>query len=117
MIKPGNTNSKVTEAMKKVCEGFGVNSITGTLMHQMKRYVIDGNKMILLREEAEQKIESCTFEPNEVYAVDIAVSSGEGKPRELEARTTVFKRVVDKTYSLRIKGNNRMQDMLIIDVV
>jgi hypothetical protein len=60
--------------------------------------------MILLREEAEQKIETCTFEPNEVYAVDIAVSSGEGKPRELDTRTTVFKRVVDKSYSLRIKG-------------
>lgn len=60
--------------------------------------------MILLREEADQKIEVCTFEPNEVYAVDIAVSSGEGKPRELDTRTTVFKRIVDKSYSLRIKG-------------
>ena len=74
MIKPGGSNVKITDAMKKICEAFGVQSITGTLMHQMKRYVIDGNKMILLREEAEQKVDACTFEANEVYAVDIAVS-------------------------------------------
>merc|ERR550537_1723747 len=105
MIKPGNKNAMVTDAMKKICEAFGCASITGTLMHQMKRYVIDGNKMVLLREEPEQKVENCTFEVNEVYAIDIAVSSGEGKPRELDTGTTVFKRVVDQTYQLRIKGS------------
>ena len=33
------------------------------------------------------------------------MTSGEGKPREVDTRTTVFKRVVDKQYSLRIKGS------------
>ena len=72
----------------------------------MKRYVIDGNKMVQLREETD-KVEGCTFEVNEVYAIDIAVSSGEGKPRELDTRTTVFKRVVDQSYALRIKGSRQ----------
>jgi len=40
-------------------------------MHQMKRYVIDGTKMILLREEGEQKVPECMFEVNEVYAVGV----------------------------------------------
>lgn len=74
-------------------------------MHQMKRYVIDGNKMVLLREDADQKVDKCTFDRNEVYAIDIAFSSGEGKPRDHDTRTTVFKRVVDKQYSLRIKNS------------
>ena len=107
MMRPGNKNTMITEAMKKICEAFGVQSITGTLMHQMKRYVIDGNKMVLLREEPEHKVDQCAFEANEVYAIDIAVSSGEGKPRELDARTTVFKRVVDQQYALRIKGSRQ----------
>jgi methionine aminopeptidase len=51
LIRPGNTNLQVTEAMKRVSEAYGVHSISGTLMHQMKRYVIDGNKMIVLKEE------------------------------------------------------------------
>ena len=60
--------------------------------------------MILLREEGEQKVSECTFEVNEVYAVDVAMTTGEGKPREMDTRTTVFKRNVDKTYNLKMKG-------------
>jgi methionine aminopeptidase len=81
-LKPGNTNHQVTQAIKEVADAFDVRPISGTLMHQMKQYVIDGNKMILLREEPEQKVETCTFESGEVYAIDIAMSSGEGRPRE-----------------------------------
>jgi hypothetical protein len=42
------------------------------------------------------KAEAMTFEANEVYAVNVAVSSGEGKPKEGRASTSVFKRAVDK---------------------
>ena len=34
--------------------------------------------MILLREDVDQKVDDQTFELNEVYAVDIAMSTGEG---------------------------------------
>jgi len=105
LIRPGNTNMQVTQALGKVAEQYGVNLCTGTLMHQTKRYIIDGNKVILLREEPEQKVDEQTFETYESYAVDIAVSSGEGKPRELEQRTTVFKRAVDKEYRLKMKAS------------
>lgn len=106
-MKPGNTNAQVTSAIKKVADAFNVRPISGTLMHQMKQFVIDGNKMILLRDEPEHKIDLCTFEAGEVYAIDIAMSSGEGKPRETGNRTTVFKRAVDKKYSLRSKSSRQ----------
>lgn len=41
------------------------------------RYVIDGKKLILLREEGDQKVEACTFEQFEVYSIDVAMSSGD----------------------------------------
>ena len=71
------------------------------------RYVIDGSKMIMLVEDeaTNQKAEECTFEPYEVYAVDVAFSTGEGKPREVDTRTTIFKRQVDKNYNLKMKGS------------
>lgn len=71
------------------------------------RYVIDGSKMIALVEDesTNQRPEECTFEPYEVYAVDVAFSTGEGKPREGDSRTTVFKRQPDKTYNLKMKGS------------
>ena len=41
---------------------------------------------------------------HEVYAVDILMSSGEGKAKEREARTTVYKRT-DIQYSLKMKAS------------
>jgi hypothetical protein len=41
----------------------------------------------------------------EVYSVDICLSTGDGKPRPSEIRTTVFKRAVDKTYRLKMKAS------------
>lgn len=105
LIRPGNTNQQVTQAWAKVADNFKVNLVQGTLSHQMKRYVIDGNKVIILKEELENKVDDFTFELNEVYAVDIAVSTGDGKPRESELRTTVFKRAVDKNYRLKMRAS------------
>ncbi|CAE7589584.1 EBP1 [Symbiodinium microadriaticum] len=62
----------------------------------------------MLREEGDQKVDECTFEVNEVYAVDVAMTTGEGKPREQDSRTTVFKRNVDKNYSLKMKAARAM---------
>lgn len=105
MVRPGNTNMQVAAALKQAAETYGVNLIAGTLSHQMKRYVIDGNKVILLREDNEHKVDECALELNEVYAMDVALSTGEGKPRESEQRNTVFKRAVDKSYRLKMRAS------------
>lgn len=107
LIRPGNTNVQVQEAIKKISDTYNVRPIVGSLMHQMKRYIIDGNKCIHLREEESTattkavKQELATFEVNEVYAVDVAVSTGEGKPKDRDIRTSVYKRVADAKYSLK----------------
>lgn len=108
MIKPGNTNKQVAAAVEAVGAAYGVQPIMGTLMHQMKRYVIDASKVIMLREEGDARVEECTFEANEVYAVDVAMSTGEGKSREHDTRTTVYKRNVDKNYSLKMKASRAL---------
>jgi curved DNA binding protein len=103
-IKPGNTSTQVAEAVGDVAKAYGVNVVMGTTMQQMKRFVINGNKAVSLREEPETKLEECTFEANEVYSVDVAISSGEGKPREQSVVPTVFKRAVEKSYQLKMKA-------------
>lgn len=47
----------------------------------MKQFVIDANKVVLNRPAPEAKVENSEFEENEVYAVDIVLSTGEGKTR------------------------------------
>jgi len=107
MIKPGNTNTQVTSAVTRVCDAYGVKAISNMRMHQMKRFVIDAKKEIALRahDKDEEKVEEVTFEANEVYAIDIAISSGEGKGRDSGKRTTIYKRNVDTSYRLKMKNS------------
>lgn len=105
LLKAGNTNQQVTAAIRQVTDTYNVRAISGTLMHQMKQFVVDGSKMILLRAEQDQKVDTCTFETAEVYAIDIAVSSGLGKPAESGGRTTVYKRAVERKYALKSQAS------------
>jgi curved DNA binding protein len=106
LIKPGNTNTQVTAAVSAIAEQFGVTPLQGVLMHQLKQFVIDGNKVVLQRETAEEKQDEAAFEPFEAYAVDVCFTTGaSGKPTESAARTTVFKRMLDEHYKLKLKSS------------
>lgn len=95
VIRETATNTKVTEAIAKVCEEFGVTPLEGVLSHKVKKHLIDGNDVIINKETPEQRVEEFEFMPGDVIGLDIYVSTGEGKPRESEFRTTVFKRELD----------------------
>eukprot|EP01118_Nematostelium_gracile_P005252 TRINITY_DN1647_c0_g1_i1.p1 TRINITY_DN1647_c0_g1~~TRINITY_DN1647_c0_g1_i1.p1 ORF type:complete len:395 (-),score=156.15 TRINITY_DN1647_c0_g1_i1:57-1241(-) len=104
LVKPGKKNTDVTEAINKVAEQFKCNTVEGVLSHQMKRFVIDGNKVIISKSSLEHKVEEFEFEENQVYAIDIVMSTGEGKAKETELRTTIYKRAVDQNYLLKMKA-------------
>lgn len=59
-----------------VAEAHGVALVEGVLSHQLKQYVIDGNKCVLARPGPEHRVEDAEFEENEVYAIDIVVRAG-----------------------------------------
>lgn len=105
LIKPGNTNVQVTEALAKLEAAYGVQSVHGTLMHQLKRFVIDGNKMIAQKLDVDTRVPKVTFAPNEAYTIDVCYTTGSDKPVTSARRTTVFKRQVDKQYRLKMKAS------------
>jgi len=108
LITPGKKNSDVTAAIAQVAEAFNVKPVEGVLSHQIKRFVIDGNNVINGKSSLDQKTEEFTFEAGQVFAVDIVMSTGEGKGRELETKTTVFKRAVDQTYHLKMQASRTL---------
>jgi len=57
LIKPGNFNNQVTDAIKKVCESYNVQPLEGVLSHDLKKHLIDGNKVIINKETFDQKVE------------------------------------------------------------
>ena len=89
-----------------MAEDFGVRVVEGVLSHNMKRYVIDGNKVILNKPSAELKADEAEIKLNEVYALDIVMSSGEGTPKMLdEKETAVYKRAVENNYKLKMQAS------------
>lgn len=109
LVRPGKKTTEVSDTLQKVAESFGCNVVEGVMTHQMEQYVIDGQKCVLNKPSADQRTEEATFEENEVYAIDIVVSSGEGKSRVLDDKaTTVFKRQLDVEYQLKMKNSRQI---------
>ena len=115
-IQAGAKNMQVTEAVERVAKHYGVTPISSVRMHQMKRYVLDGVKEVALskpnpdtqHENPEEKLAECTFEQGEVYAVDVAMSTGDGNARPGDMRTTVFKRNVEQQYNLKVPASRAL---------
>jgi len=102
LLQVGNTNTMITDAWSKVCDDFKCKFVQGEMSHEMKKHVMDGQKAIAgTTEGMEEKFEEITFELNEVYCIDVVVSSGDGKIKETEHRNTVYKRAVEKSYILK----------------
>lgn len=105
LVKPGNQNTQVTEAWNKIAQSFKCTAVEGMLSHQLKQHVIDGEKTIIQNPTDQQRKdhEKAEFEVHEVYAVDVLVSTGEGKAKDSGRRTTVYKRDPSKQYGLKMK--------------
>jgi len=103
LIKPSETNTTVTEIIDRIANVFHCKPIEGMISYQMTRGIIDGEKKIYQNPTEAQRRdnEKDEFALHEVYAVDILISSGEGKPKESDLRTTVYKK---KRYDLSIKN-------------
>lgn len=105
MLKDGASNNAITKTIAQVAEAYKCNAVEGVLSHQMKKHVIDANKTIINKQTPEQQVPEATINKNDVFAIDVVMSTGEGKPKQLEDRTTVFKRNVETKYSLKMKAS------------
>mmetsp|Transcript_29139 Transcript_29139/g.46908 ORF Transcript_29139/g.46908 Transcript_29139/m.46908 type:complete len:377 (+) Transcript_29139:61-1191(+) len=103
MLQPGKKNSEITPLLEKCVDAYGCKAVDGVVSHQIKRFTTDGTKVITNKNVPGHAVQECTFEANEAYAVDVVVSTGEGKCRELDTKCTVFKRASDNKYNLKMK--------------
>ncbi|XP_054161403.1 proliferation-associated protein 2G4-like [Oppia nitens] len=106
IVRPGSENTAVTDAIQKIADSYKCKPISGMLSHQLKQFRIDGEKSIIQNPTEAQKKdhEKCEFEVNEVYAVDVLISTGDGKGREIDTKTTVYKKT-DEVYQLKMKAS------------
>lgn len=76
LIRPGKRIGDVAGPLNQIAEMYGCSLVDGVMTHNMKQFVIDGNKCILNRPAPDQKVEDAPIEEFEVYAIDIVVSTG-----------------------------------------
>ncbi|KXN70932.1 proliferation-associated protein 1 [Conidiobolus coronatus NRRL 28638] len=107
-VVPGNKTSIVTDIVNKVCSEFGVKPVEGMLSYQVEQNVLEGEKQIILNPtEAHRKgFKINEIAQNEVYCVDIVVSSKDGKVKSTNNRTTVYRRT-DSTYQLKMAASRK----------
>ncbi|WZZ17210.1 hypothetical protein YC2023_110299 [Brassica napus] len=106
LVRPGKKNHAVTEAIQKVAEAYDCKIVEGVISHQMKQNVIDASKSFLSVSTPETRVDDAEFEENEVYAIDIVASTGDGKPKLIdEKQTTVYKKDAAVNYQLKMKAS------------
>ena len=71
--------SQITKVIQDVADVFKCNPVADFRSFQVERNVIEGEKSIPNRKNEEENDEDCTFAENEVYILDILMSSGSGK--------------------------------------
>uniref|UniRef100_A0A7S4KY95 Peptidase M24 domain-containing protein n=1 Tax=Paramoeba aestuarina TaxID=180227 RepID=A0A7S4KY95_9EUKA len=108
LLRPGRKSTELTQTIAKIAESFNCKPMENVLSHQMKRFVIDANKVIPNKENPEAPSEEVVFEEGEIYAIDIVMSTGEGKGVEGDTKTTIYKRNVENTYSLKMKASRAL---------
>jgi methionine aminopeptidase len=99
LVKEGNTNMQVTKAIEKISGVYKTNPLEGVLSHNVKKHMIDGDDVIINKETNEQKVVEHKFGKYEVYVIDVMVSTGEGKPREVKSLIKAFRLRLEQLFS------------------
>ncbi|KAL4856447.1 ERBB-3 BINDING PROTEIN 1 [Chlorella vulgaris] len=109
LMRPGKKASEVAGPLNKIAEAYGCSLVDGVMSYQMNRFVIDGEKAVLQKPLPDTKMDEFEFEEGEVYAIDIIISTGEGKIKmHDEKETTVYKRAMAVTYQLKMKASREL---------
>lgn len=103
-----NNNYDVTNTIAAVTSSYKITPVEGVLSHRMKRDIIDGIETIINQSTFDQKVEQRNFEFGDVFGLDVIVSTGEGKPKETEIKTSIFKRALETTYKLKTDGGRKL---------
>ncbi len=113
VIAPGVKSSEVTKKIQEACDEFGCEPLHGVVSYKNKKHMVDGGDCIMNKNQPDTKHKEWEFAPGDVICLDIYASTGDGKSRQAESRTTVFKREIDVMYNL--KGKHARAFIKIVD--
>lgn len=102
MLSVGTKNSDITESVTKVCSEFECTPVEGLLSHLQAKNKIKNDKSIVQNPTEQQRNhDRFDFAENMVVGFGAMTTSGDGKLKETDTRTTVFQKS-ELTYQLRM---------------
>jgi curved DNA binding protein len=110
VMKPGVAITALTEVIERVAANFNCKPVSNSQSFEMKRFVIEGHKGIPNKLDIDAVIDQAPsfIGENEVYAINVLISSGSGKPKSGEFKTTMFQRNVHQKHTLKLKASRNL---------
>jgi len=107
MCRPGKTSEEISQVIQDVAAVFGCNALEGVSSRRMLRSDLLGDKAIVNKPAKDQKVEHIVIEENEVYSIDIIMSTGTGESKDSEEKATVYRRTSDQVL-LKMKASRAL---------
>ncbi|RHZ81457.1 hypothetical protein Glove_120g149 [Diversispora epigaea] len=106
LLKPGNRALDIVDAINLVAQQYKCIPVEGSSIQLIRRYLLQAEKSAILNPSLDDNILDNDFiiHPNEVYSVNLIMSSGEGVVKESEAKPTIYQRNVNESYNLKLKA-------------
>ena len=101
------TQSKITSLLEKVVKSYDCNLVEHTTSWQFERNEVEGKKKIILAPGDGTKGDG-TPEVGDVWGVEIGVSLGTGKLKEVAERRTTLHRRTTLTYALKRPSSKKI---------
>lgn len=87
MLRPGLKSEAIPHMIQRIAAYFRCKPVASNFICSMRRFVLEGDK-IVLNGTTEDQPPSFTVEEDDVYNVDIQLSTGSGHVRERDTRPT-----------------------------
>ncbi|KAI9591973.1 proliferation-associated protein 2G4-like protein [Syncephalis fuscata] len=106
MMTPGRSNKSITETVDKIAAAYNVKAVEGMMSYQQEQNEVDGGKSIILNPNEQQRrdYKEEKIEAGEVYCIDMIMSTGDGKARPSQMRTTIYKKT-NNNYQLKVAAS------------
>ncbi|KAG0168803.1 putative metalloprotease arx1 [Apophysomyces sp. BC1034] len=109
MLKPGVKSSEITRVITEIAAYYRCQPVESTFSSPMKRFVLRAGKDIENRFEENllvQDLERSDFEieANQVYQLNVVLTTGDGKVKSSEHKSYVYQRDVNSSYQLKMKA-------------
>ena len=108
LMRPGMLNHDVGKQIEQSIKDFDVRGVDGMQTNQFSKDNISGKKKLAFGGDGSSRPDACKLEENEVYGVDIVVStSADGKSKSDDAFTSIFCKT-NATYLLKMATSRKV---------